>query len=536
MPELARDEDAAHVTVGTHDDRRDPDAATRRFFFIHLMKTGGTSFAFHLQRQFDGSEIYPAKGIDRRDEYDIASYVSISRMLRLSPERRAEIRMFTGHFPFVASELLGLDLVTLTLLRHPVDRTISVLKHFKRLSKRYKEFELAQIYEDPFVFAHFVENHQTRMFSVTAADAPEAFGSKMSYWATASLLGVGVAREDIDVSDVDRERAIAAAKESMVDESRFALALEQLKKVDVIGFSERYDEFIDELRERFGWWPSGLSTKARANESSEGWSVPDELRARIAHDNAFDVQLYEYAERLVAERRAQELPAPTETVVTSVRPASGTTSGPTTEPALAAALGLSPERLRAGILAKHPRFFEAVVTDARVAASYRAERSKFRGRADALRQVLRLMWVSDAFLALVLYRAKARMQARGVPVLPTIAHRLSMAVADVCIGDPVVMQPGVYLAHGQVVIDGFVEIGRDVVIFPWVTIGLRAGELRGPTIGNRVHVGTGAKVIGPVTVHDGARIGANAVVVDDVPTDATVVGAPARPVGGPRTH
>jgi serine O-acetyltransferase len=91
------------------------------------------------------------------------------------------------------------------------------------------------------------------------------------------------------------------------------------------------------------------------------------------------------------------------------------------------------------------------------------------------------------------------------------------------------MQPGVYIAHGQVVIDGFVDIHHGVVIFPWVTIGLRAGNFDGPKILDGVHIGTGAKVIGPVTVGKGARVGANSVVVSDVAPHTTVVGAPARP-------
>jgi serine O-acetyltransferase len=180
--------------------------------------------------------------------------------------------------------------------------------------------------------------------------------------------------------------------------------------------------------------------------------------------------------------------------------------------------------------ARHPRFIAAVIADARVTASYRAERSEFNGRVDAALQALRLMYVSDAFLAQTFYRAKARLQALGVPVLPRIFHRLAMATAQVCIGDPVIVQPGLYLAHGQVVIDGFVEIHRGVVIFPWVTVGLRAGDFQGPTIGRNVHIGTGAKVIGPVTVHKGARIGANSVVTRDVAPGTTVVGAPAHEI------
>ena len=68
--------------------------------------------------------------------------------------------------------------------------------------------------------------------------------------------------------------------------------------------------------------------------------------------------------------------------------------------------------------AEHPRFFAALIGDARTTASYRAERFEFHGRADALMQALRLMWVSDAFAAHALYRAKARMQALGIPILP----------------------------------------------------------------------------------------------------------------------
>jgi len=180
--------------------------------------------------------------------------------------------------------------------------------------------------------------------------------------------------------------------------------------------------------------------------------------------------------------------------------------------------------------ARHPRLREALVADARITARLRGERHEFRSRADAAAQMARLAWSSDAFLAQALYRVKARLQARRVPLLPRLAHRLAMATAQVSIGDPVVVAPGVYLLHGQVVIDGLVEIGEGAVIAPFVTIGLRAGDVAGATIEPGVSIGTGAKVIGAVRIGAGATIGANAVVVGDVPPGATVVGAPARPV------
>ena len=178
--------------------------------------------------------------------------------------------------------------------------------------------------------------------------------------------------------------------------------------------------------------------------------------------------------------------------------------------------------------ARHPSLREALLADARITAHFRGERHEFTSSADAVRQMLRLALVSDAYLAQALYRLKASLQRRGVPLLPRIAHRLAMVFGQVSIGDPVVVAPGVYLIHGQVVIDGVIEIHEGVVIAPFVTIGLRAGDVRGATIEQGVNIGTGAKVIGPVRIGAGATIGANSVVLDDVPAGATVVGAPAR--------
>ncbi|MGH2872030.1 MAG: serine O-acetyltransferase [Solirubrobacteraceae bacterium] len=186
--------------------------------------------------------------------------------------------------------------------------------------------------------------------------------------------------------------------------------------------------------------------------------------------------------------------------------------------------------LWAEIRAGHPRLREALVADARITARFRGERHEFRSALDCAAQIVRLSVVTDAFLGQALYRLKARLQALGVPLVPRIAHRLAIACSQISIGDPVVVEPGVYLVHGQVVVDGLVRIGPGVTIAPFVTIGLRAGDVRGATIGSDVSIGTGAKILGGVTIGAGARIGANAVVLHDVPAGATVVGAPARVV------
>jgi serine O-acetyltransferase len=90
---------------------------------------------------------------------------------------------------------------------------------------------------------------------------------------------------------------------------------------------------------------------------------------------------------------------------------------------------------------------------------------------------------------------------------------------------------GIFIDHAMgVVIGETAEVGDDVTIYQGVTLGgtsLEHGK-RHPTIGKRVTIGAGAKLLGPITIGEGSRIGANAVVVGSVPPDSVVVGIPGR--------
>lgn len=290
----------------------------RPYFFIHVMKTGGTSFKSHLLQHFELDEIYPSARLDWRRQADVDSYVSVPRLLGISPDRRGGIRVYSGHVPYVVTELMGGRFVTLTLLRDPVERTVSVLKHFKRLHHRYREFSLRETYDDPVVFRHFVENHQAKVFSLTAEDQLGSFASALGYEELHAALGdssVDIFGYDPDTprsAGLDPEsrreaRARATAPEATieVDAERLVRAKENLAKVDVVGFADRYAEFVEELRRRFGWWPEGLDLDVRENVSSESWSAGEGLRRRIAADNTADLELYAYAQDLVARRRRE---------------------------------------------------------------------------------------------------------------------------------------------------------------------------------------------------------------------------------------
>jgi serine O-acetyltransferase len=87
--------------------------------------------------------------------------------------------------------------------------------------------------------------------------------------------------------------------------------------------------------------------------------------------------------------------------------------------------------------------------------------------------------------------------------------------------------------HGMgVVIGETAEVGDDCYFYHQVTLGVAraSGGKRHPSVGNNVIIGAGAKVLGPIMVGDNARVGANSVVLENVPNDTTVVGIPARPV------
>ncbi|GJM37013.1 MAG: hypothetical protein DHS20C19_03800 [Acidimicrobiales bacterium] len=180
---------------------------------------------------------------------------------------------------------------------------------------------------------------------------------------------------------------------------------------------------------------------------------------------------------------------------------------------------------------RQPGFREAVLADARMAARNRGEIDEVDGVIDAIVLVVRLCFTADAFLGHVLYRARVALRVRRVPVVPRLLHLLAISRAQICIGDPVEMAPGVYLPHGQVVIDGITVIESRVVIAPFTTLGLKAGAFRGPTVREGARIGTGARVLGDTEIGSGAEVGANAVVTRDVEPGTVVVGIPARVIG-----
>jgi serine O-acetyltransferase len=135
------------------------------------------------------------------------------------------------------------------------------------------------------------------------------------------------------------------------------------------------------------------------------------------------------------------------------------------------------------------------------------------------------------FLATFLYRASAR-AGSSVPVLGSVLKQINHAITGADIAWSARIGPGLVLWHPTgVVIGPRVVVGRDARVQQGITLGAarsRTGQDGDPVLGDGVYVGAGARVLGPVHVGDRARIGANAVVLTDVPDDASAVGVPAR--------
>jgi serine O-acetyltransferase len=135
--------------------------------------------------------------------------------------------------------------------------------------------------------------------------------------------------------------------------------------------------------------------------------------------------------------------------------------------------------------------------------------------------------------ALLAHRAAHALLEARVPLLPRTIAYVSRAVTGVEIHPAAQIGESFFIDHGSgVVIGETAVIGDFVTLYQGVTLG-GTGFQRGkrhPTLGDNVTVGSGAKLLGPIAVGDGAKVGANTVVVEDVPPCATVVGNPGHPV------
>ncbi len=233
-----------------------------RYFVVHLQKTAGTTLRDRFRATFPDAAIYPNAG-DGRDKR--LSVISLAHLLERWKVRKDEIRLIAGHFPLSTVELLDADFVTVSILREPIDRTLSYLRHQKKLNRDDRERSLEEIYDDPFRFNGLVRNHMVRMFSIGADEMGP---------------GDGVLT---DVPD---------------SVSRLERAQEAVAGLDAFGLQPCFEDFWSDFARR---QDLVLGEPIRSN-ATEPEAAPAHLVERIRSDNALDVALYDFAERLYSAR------------------------------------------------------------------------------------------------------------------------------------------------------------------------------------------------------------------------------------------
>ena len=171
----------------------------------------------------------------------------------------------------------------------------------------------------------------------------------------------------------------------------------------------------------------------------------------------------------------------------------------------------------------------------RVFREIRADVASARERDPAARGVGAIEILSSwaGVQALLTHRLAHALQESGVPVAPMVLSYVSRAVTGVEIHPAARIGEDFFIDHGSgVVIGETAQIGDRVTLYQGVTLG-GTGFARGkrhPTVADDVTIGSGAKLLGPISVGHGAKIGANTVVIQDVPPNSTVVGNPGHPV------
>lgn len=135
--------------------------------------------------------------------------------------------------------------------------------------------------------------------------------------------------------------------------------------------------------------------------------------------------------------------------------------------------------------------------------------------------------------AVAAHRVANALWRSGVPLAPFAVSWLARSVTGIEIHPGASIGSGFFIDHGSgVVIGETAEIGDNVTVYQGVTLGGTGFQIgkRHPTVEDNVTIGSGAKLLGPVRIGHGAKIGANTVVVEDVPPRSTVVGNPGHPV------
>lgn len=172
-----------------------------------------------------------------------------------------------------------------------------------------------------------------------------------------------------------------------------------------------------------------------------------------------------------------------------------------------------------------------IIKNALIAAIFYGEIKEAQKKDPAAKSFLEVLFLYQGLHALVAYRFARSLYRLKLFFLARFISQVARFATGIEIHPGAKIGKGLFIDHGMgVVIGETAVIGDNVLLYQGVTLGgtgLEQGK-RHPTVGNNVVIGGGAKVLGNITIGDNSYIGANAVVIKDVPANSTVVGVPGR--------
>ncbi|NNE56936.1 MAG: sulfotransferase family 2 domain-containing protein [Hellea sp.] len=233
-----------------------------RYFVVHLQKTAGTTLRNRLRKTFRPVQIYPHS----QDGPNIlGAIISLSHLERQWKKRGEQIRLIAGHFPLSTTNVLGADFTTMSVLRPPLDRTLSYLRHQREVVATDMNKSFEEIYDDPARFHSIIRNHMTRMFGMSV-----------------------------------KQMRLNDGVYGNIPDSQWLLerAKKGVESLDFVGLQPEFETFWQELSEN-----CGFDKEAAVNSNAtKPKDAPESLKQRIREDNKLDFELYDFAVDLIKKR------------------------------------------------------------------------------------------------------------------------------------------------------------------------------------------------------------------------------------------
>jgi hypothetical protein len=290
------------------DVRRDgsaPAEGTTSVYFMHIIKAAGTSLTWSLYGNIPW-QLASTRWTAGQPELASFNYANSRRFLNFSERDHAGTQLYLGHYPFVAKDFIPGPVQVVSVVRPPVDRTLSYLAQCQQHLPDHHGRPLEAIYEDPQIFCRVIENHQTKMFSMTRDEAVD--DPVEPHWTEEERALVHRARLTHPYVTTEQARALGALGSRFpagpntgafhADETRLRNARSALEQLDYLGTVDTLDRLLDALVAGLGF---AFGKPPHLNDGLSA-QVPEAFRRRIERDNAADMELYDHAVRLIDRR------------------------------------------------------------------------------------------------------------------------------------------------------------------------------------------------------------------------------------------